>query len=336
MAGFSPSLDELKTLVDAELQSVLSSTRKRLPRSGDMVDEIARLLSAGGKRLRPAFCYWGYRASGAGHKAETVRAAASLELLHTFAMVHDDIMDSSQQRRGEPTVHARRGVGSGLLVGDLALVLADAAFMESGFAPSTLMRAFRSYSRMRQEVIVGQHMELELSAAGVVNEEDARVVARMKSGGYSVREPLLIGAALANSGEEASTLLASFGECVGEAFQLRDDLLGTFGRPEETGKPVDSDIREGKRHLLFARTVASLRGEEREFFATYWGGGDSLSSDDVERLRRAIESSGARRSTEKLCEELRKSALQSLEGLADGEARAALEALADVATIRSS
>lgn len=149
MAAFSPSIDELRRQIDAELARVLEERAEALPEADLLVAEIARLTRAGGKRLRPAFCYWGYRAAGGAPGDAIMRAAASLELLHTFAIVHDDIMDASDERRGEPTVHALHGAGVALLAGDLALVFADHAFTAGGFPPNVVVQAFEGYSRMR-------------------------------------------------------------------------------------------------------------------------------------------------------------------------------------------
>jgi geranylgeranyl diphosphate synthase, type I len=335
MSTATPTLDELKRAVDDEIASFLSTVGDELPDSLPLVGHIQRLLTAGGKRLRPAFCYWGFRAGGGTHRPEIVRASSALELLHTFALVHDDIMDAAETRRGEPTVHSVAGVDVAILVGDLALVLADAQLVESGFNPESIKRCLAHYSRMRKEVIVGQFLDVNLSEQALVDEQVARHVARMKSGRYSVREPLLIGAALARA--EPIVPLERFGELVGEAFQLRDDLLGTFGDPSETGKPVDSDIREGKKNVLFAKTLRGLVGDEREFFETHWGGGQQLTGDDCLRLRALIESSGARKETEDLLDRLTAESRTMLESLAVDEAvRSGLGSLVEAATSRTS
>ena len=335
MSEYSPTLDELRGRVDSTIAGFVAAARDRLALADALFDEITVLIDAGGKRTRPAFCYWGYRSTGAEHGRGIERVAAALELLHTFAIVHDDIMDSSEERRGVPTVHAEEGENVALLVGDLALVLADALFMGSGFSPDAITRAFKSYSRMRQEVIVGQYMDLRLSERELIREDEARLVARMKSGRYTIEEPLLIGTSLAGGPGALSEGLSRFGELLGEAFQLRDDLLGTFGDRAHVGKPVDSDIREGKRNVLYAKTLVSLQQADRDFFVRRWGGGSSLTDADIRRMRRLIESSGARRGTEALLGKLKEEALEELESLAiDGESRRALEDLAHWATVR--
>ena len=335
MGSYSPSLEELRVAVDDELGRFLAGVEERVDRSGAMLGEIRALLQAGGKRFRPSFCYWGYRAAGAEHRDEIVRVAASLELLHTFALVHDDIMDESEERRGLPTVHTKLGIGAGLLVGDLALVLADDLFMTSGFAPDSLTDAFASYSRMRKQVIVGQHAELTLGERGEVEIEEARRVARLKSGRYSIREPLLIGACLGTAPEKLIEDLGDFGEALGEAFQIRDDLLGTFGSRAEVGKPVDADMREGKKNVLYAMTASRLTGEERSFFLDRWGSGEDLTATDVARVQELIETSGARQATEELLESLLERALGVLGSLEVSPGpRAALADLAERVTRR--
>jgi geranylgeranyl diphosphate synthase type I len=322
-------LGELVTLVDAELHRFLSERKSVLRDAAPLIEEIDVVISAGGKRLRPAFCYWGFRAAGAEHCEEIVRAAAALELLHTFAIVHDDVMDESSRRRGQATTHERRGLSFAILTGDLALVLADAALVGSGFSSEVVTRAFDVYSRMRQEVIAGQLLDVELSRALSVSEEDARRVAILKSGRYSVQEPLRIGATLGGSSDDLIEELASLGEPLGEAFQLRDDLLGIFGDPGVVGKPVDSDIREGKRNVLYAKTVASLEGADKAFFMSRWGRRDELTDDDVELLRDMVDRSGARREVEELLGRLLEQALARLAVLdVPEDARAALAELA--------
>jgi geranylgeranyl diphosphate synthase type I len=331
----SPSLDALRAAVEEALHAFLDNRRAALPGAGLLIDEIGRLIDLGGKRIRPAFCYWGYRAFGGGHGCAPVRAAASLELLHTFAIVHDDIMDSAEERRGAPTVHVRHGLNVALLVGDLALVLADELFISAGFDAAVTARAFEWYSRMRQQVIAGQYLDLELARDPLVSEEHARRVAVLKSGRYSIEHPLAIGASLAGAPEDGLRRLLAFGAPLGEAFQLRDDLLGTFGDRSVTGKPVDSDIREGKRNVPYAKAVATLGESDREFLIARWGGGKALTAEEVDRLRGLIESSGARGATEDLLGALAGEALRELCSLElPADVDAALAELAELATAR--
>lgn len=334
MPSDAADIDRLRTAFDECLRSYLDERRRELPEATDLLDEIERMLAAGGKRLRPAFCYWGYVAAGGSPDDRIITAAASLELLHTFALVHDDVMDNADERRGEPTVHAKRGPNVAILVGDMALVLADDAFMGSGFDDSDLHRSFDVYSRMRRQVIAGQYLDLE-AAHTQIDEPLARRIAVLKSGSYSIEQPLLMGACLAGADAGALRELSAFGRPLGEAFQLRDDLLGTFGHPSVTGKPIDSDIREGKRHVLYTKALGALAGDERDFFVSRWGG-SALSDEEIGQLRSLLETSGARAATEELVVVLLAEAESALEhATLDEGARAALTALADLATKRS-
>ena len=337
MSTYEPSPDALRELIDRRLGDVLDERADNLPDARPLIDEIRRVIAAGGKRLRPSFCYWGYRAAGGDPGDEVLGAAAALELLHTFAIVHDDIMDRAPERRGIATVNAARGDDMALLVGDLALVLADDLFMHSGFSPQAISRGFGCYSRMRQEVIAGQYLDLEAARSPEMTEAQARRIAVLKSGRYSVEEPLAIGATLGGADDDLLDRLSAFAAPLGEAFQLRDDLLGTFGRSAETGKSVDSDIRQGKRNILFAMTLARLSGDDRSFFAQRWGAGAELGPDEVERLRSLIESSGARSSTEGLLVELTEKVEGALDRLAvDPASVGALRDLARLAIERDS
>lgn len=336
MPRLTPSLDDLRAAVDIELERFLFERARGLPENEPLIHELLRVIQAGGKRFRPAFCYWGFRAAGGAHSDAIVRASASLELLHTFALVHDDIMDASDERRGQPSVHGLHGVEVGLLVGDLALVLADACLFDSGFDNARLIDAFDAYSLMRQEVIAGQYLDVRATSKKVIDEAEVRHIAVLKSGRYSIEKPLVIGARLGQGPAELVEALSSFGEPLGEAFQFRDDLLGTFGQRSFIGKPIDSDIREGKRNLLYALSVDALEGEERAFLLEHWGRGPELSTDDVDHLRALVERSGARSAMERLIEELVSKALDHLDAAdIDAIARTALLDLARVVTARS-
>lgn len=332
MIRFAPPFEDLRQDVDRVLLDFLDANRAELAESIVLFDEIERIVRAGGKRIRPCFAYWGYRAAGQEHSDEMVVAAAALELLHTFALIHDDVMDGASERRGSPTVHAAHDLSTAILAGDLALVLADDLLLRATFPAEPAKNAFDVYSRMRREVIAGQYLDLRSSDADV-DEDRARRIAILKSGRYSVMEPLLVGAAFAGAPEGLREQLAAFGEPLGEAFQLKDDLLGIFGDSTATGKPVDSDIREGKRNLLFAKTVGALDGDDLEFYRSRWGARD-LTGPEVERLRDLVESSGARKSVEELILELRFDAERALGGRVDPEAEVALRELVAMAVSR--
>jgi geranylgeranyl diphosphate synthase, type I len=231
------ALLELTDRIDAVLRAFLAERRADLasidPAATEPVDELVRLVEAGGKRVRPAFCYWGFRAAGGPDGEPIVRAAAALELLHTMALIHDDVMDASPARRGAATVHvrqaeaaarrgaadpARAGTAVAILAGDLSAVFADQLLLESGFPPERLAAALARYHRVRMEMAAGQFLDL------VGADLEARRLAHLKGGAYTVVGPLLIGAALAGAPTAVDDLLRAYGEPLGQAFQLLDDL----------------------------------------------------------------------------------------------------------------
>ncbi|MDR7275818.1 polyprenyl synthetase family protein [Catenuloplanes atrovinosus] len=226
-------------------------------------ETMRRFVLHGGKRLRPMFCYWGWRGAGGDDGPGIVSAAAALELFHAFALIHDDIMDGSDLRRGEPSVHRRLadehhrrgwrgssgayGAGAALLVGDLLAAWADELFASA----DPHRRGAALFARMRTEVIAGQYLDLR-AGVGAGSVADALTVVRMKAARYTVTRPLQIGAALAGAGDELLTSYRAFGDPLGDAFQLRDDVLGVFGDPAVTGKPALDDLREGKQTVMLA------------------------------------------------------------------------------------
>jgi geranylgeranyl diphosphate synthase type I len=224
--------------VDEVLEAFLSERRAGLveldPSSAVLIDEIRRLLAAGGKRLRPGLCYLGYRAAGGDDGDAIVRAAAALELLHTFALVHDDVMDDATERRGVPTTSVRfadelgwpsraHGRSVAIVVGDLASVLAASLLRGSGFSADRLAGALDLLDRMQVEMAAGQY--LDLLGAARRDLPSAEHVAELKTGSYTFEGPLLIGAALAGASPELRAGLSAYGRPAGEAFQLRDDVL---------------------------------------------------------------------------------------------------------------
>ncbi len=278
------------------------------PRLGSVGHEVADLVAVGGKRLRPAFVYWGHRATGAEHHPALFALGGAVELLHTFALVHDDVMDRSAWRRGRPAVHASLaalhdaeglcgdsawfGVGGAILAGDLAFVWADRLFDGADLAPEPLARARRVFTELRVEVMAGQYLDLRLAAEPAATGTDALRVALLKSGRYTVTRPLQMGAAVAGCPERLDACLAAYGDAIGLAFQLRDDILGLFGDPATTGKGAAEDLREGKRTLLVLRALELADGGQRSALLEVLGDPD-LDSDAAERARAVVVDTGA-------------------------------------------
>jgi geranylgeranyl diphosphate synthase type I len=310
---------------------------------GPMLDELAALVS-GGKRLRPAFCYWGWRGLGGDDSDAIVAAAASLELLQACALVHDDVMDRSDIRRGRPSAHrafeklhatqgwagdpAVFGTGVAVLLGDLALSWCDELLTGCGLPDAIVDRGRPAFDRMRSEVIAGQYLDLVGQARGAGSLQAALRVITYKTVRYTVEGPLQFGAAMAGADHAVAQALSGYGVPIGEAFQLRDDLLGVYGDPSVTGKPAGDDLREGKRSVLLA--IAAARG------ADLAGVGDSsLSAANVDRLRSALLSCGAVAEVESMITSRTETALATLDALAlTPPATAALHELAVASTTR--
>jgi geranylgeranyl diphosphate synthase type I len=313
--------------------------------------EHARTGISGGKRFRASFCWWGHLAVAApADEKALLKACASLELLHASALVHDDYMDASDVRRGRPATHRafaqlhadagwtgsaeQYGAAAAILLGDLLLSWSDEMLRTCGLPADRVLGALRFFDLTRSEVVAGQFLDVTAQARGASDVDLAMTVLRYKSAKYSIERPLHIGAALAGADEAMQTQLSRFGLPLGEAFQLRDDLLGVFGDPAVTGKPAGDDLREGKRTVLIALALDALSpAEARDLDAAL---GTALDATDIERLQALIAGSGAREQVEAVITKLTDTSLAALDVSDVHEpARAVLHELADAATRRT-
>ena len=318
--------------------------------------EAARAALSGGKRFRAAFCAWGFRAVDAdpADPDALARAAAALEVLHASALVHDDYMDASDTRRGRPATHKafealhrehgwaggpeQYGAAAAILLGDLLLSWSDELLRLCGLPHDLVRDALVFFDTTRSEVIAGQFLDVSVQARGAADVEAAMTVLRYKSAKYSIERPLHIGAALAGAGPRTMAELTAFGLPLGEAFQLRDDLLGVFGDPAVTGKPAGDDLVEGKRTVLVALAIeGALAGAEPADAETLDKSlGRPLDEAAVADLRRIIGSSGAHAQVEDLIESLATTATTALGEMSiDEHARGVLTELASAATQRT-
>jgi geranylgeranyl diphosphate synthase type I len=314
-----------------------------------LTDAVTVLL-AGGKRLRPAFCYWGFRGAGGADSEEVVAAASALELFQACAIIHDDVMDGSDTRRGEPAAHRRFaglhraegwqgdpesfGTGAAILLGDLCLAWSDEMLANSGLPAADLSRGKHVFDEMRTELMGGQYLDLLEQARGGGSVERALRVARYKSAKYTIEKPLQVGGALAGAGPELVAAYASYGVPLGEAFQLRDDVLGVFGDPAVTGKPAGDDLREGKRTTLVAMAL-EVAGPAQAAVVRRHLGDPHLSDTGVSELRDVLTETGAVARVETLVEQLLDNALEVLRAAPlEDEAREVLAELAVAATAR--
>lgn len=353
-------VEQLRSRVQKVLDDVLAHQADVLESvSPDLAPlvEAAAELTRGGKRLRPAFCYWGWR--GAGGSADgadgeaIVRAATGLELFQAAALIHDDVMDDSDTRRGLPAIHRRFaelhrgsswmgtperfGEAAAILLGDLCLSWSDELLTSSGLAPTSLAAGRTVFDQMRTELMGGQYLDmLEQARAGQQADaaERARQVIRYKSAKYTIEHPLLLGGSLAGGSPDLLAAYSAYGLPLGEAFQLRDDVLGVFGDPEQTGKPAGDDLREGKRTMLVAYAVQHASPAQQSSLRRHLGD-PRLDAASVAELREVIVDTGALGKVEAMIDDLVAEADAALARAPIGEpTRAVLESLVQAATAR--
>ncbi|MEV7425654.1 polyprenyl synthetase family protein [Streptomyces sp. NPDC091212] len=344
-------------MVEAELGRWLNARRqelKAIDAGADrlLAEPLARLALRGGQRMRARCAVLGWRAAGGAKEGRRARPAAvlgaALELLQVCALVHDDIMDGSRTRRGEPTLHEQfaahhreralhgdrpaYGAARALLAGDLALVWAEDLYREVRLDPAARRRADGSWRAMRTEMVAGQQLDLELQAGRSQSVLASLRMAELKTARYTVERPLHLGAAAAGADGPALAALRGFGLRVGVAFQLRDDLLGVFGDPEATGKPCGDDIREGKRTYLvnLALSRARIRGDTvAEHVLLRLGDERDSSERSVDRVRAVLVGLGADRAVEQRIARMVQEGVGLLSGAGlDPDAVSALELLA--------
>lgn len=373
MAVGTRLVDLVQQAIDGFLAERTQELDAIAPDLGDLVGTARGMLS-GGKRFRALFCYWGWQSSASstidldplaadGAPADLpgiVLAASALEVFHAAALVHDDIMDNSDTRRGEPSVHrsfermhaGREWSGSSedfgrsaaLLLGDLLLGWSDELFDQGCAllaAPDACRAGRAEFGRMRTEVTAGQYLDILEEAAWRAHPESealqrAHRVIVWKSAKYSVEAPLAIGAALGGADAARIDALRAFGLPLGIAFQLRDDLLGVFGDPSVTGKPAGDDLREGKRTVLLALARQSLAPHVRRTVDELIGD-PSLDEAQVELLRTTIRESGATEQVEALIAKNVSAARDAIGGATlSASSREQLLDLADRVTRRAS
>jgi geranylgeranyl diphosphate synthase type I len=345
-----PSLPRIASRIDERLDQLLAHERGRW--SGfdadldEPIDEIRRLVVSGGKRLRPAFCHWGFvGAGGDPDDQRVVDAGAALELLHAFALFHDDVMDDASSRRGAPTTHAvytarhdergwsgeprRFGEGVAILVGDLAFVYSDQLMLG---APR---EAWEIWNELRIELNVGQFLDILGSVRRVRDIAVAERICRYKSGKYTIERPLHLGAVLAapDRGDELLPGLSAYGLPLGDAFQMRDDVMGAFGDEDVTGKPVGGDLREGKPTPLLARAHTLADAAQRRVLDRV--GAPDLTDAEVADIQQVIVETGGLADLERHIVELTERAVSALADVdITAAARDELVALADYVSWR--
>jgi geranylgeranyl diphosphate synthase type I len=346
-------LDALRDRVDTVLAETLRRPPAGVPsqrgRVGELTQALTDFVLAPGKRIRPLLCVLGWHAAGGGDGEETLwRTAAGLEVFHAFALIHDDIIDGSPTRRGRPSAHrafaARHrarpdadtfGIHAAILLGDLALVCSDALMHTVALSTRQRDTVLPLLDAMRGEVLLGQHMDLMATGRPTDNVDEAMTIARLKTAKYTIERPLHLGAALAGADRDLLALCSAYALPLGEAFQMRDDLLGVFGDPALTGKPVLEDLRAGKATVLMALAAQRATPAQRRTLDTLVGRAD-LDDDAAARIRHILEHTGARDTVETMITERYEQAMAALDsGRLNAPTAAALRQIAARAVTRA-
>jgi geranylgeranyl diphosphate synthase type I len=335
--SFSPTSDPVKDInfirdeINQALGQFIKDENRDLARIGSELDPVSehleRFLLDSGKRLRPIFAYIGYLGAAKDPSPEMIAAFASLELVHVCALIHDDVMDGSDTRRGAPAIHRsfeklhrdkkltgsaeQFGLSAAILLGDLALIWSDQMLHNAGLADQQLINGLKIYDEMRVELMAGQYLDVYEQALASKSVEKALKVARYKSGKYTIERPLHFGAAIAGSHPSLEKLYSDYGIPLGEAFQLRDDLLGVFGDSSETGKPSGDDLREGKRTVLMALAAEGADAAGRSLLDNLVGNPE-LTIDQISELQEVIIKTGAVKKVEEMIVQFSDQALLAL------------------------
>ncbi|MYM20923.1 polyprenyl synthetase family protein [Brevibacterium sp. 5221] len=308
--------DAVIAAVDARLAAFLAEAAAQAarisPAAAELYDPILAFARRG-KRIRALALRWGFEAAGgdAARQPGIDDACVAVELLHAAALIHDDIIDESETRRGSPAVHtafarshaehgfsgapAHFGTAAAIIAGDLCLSLSEQAHARTGLPHAGAPEAVRRHDDLRRDVMLGQFLDIRIQAAPIAAgdiRERAMEVLTYKSAKYSVEQPLLLGAALAGAGPELLAALSAFGLPLGRAFQLRDDELGVFGDPEATGKPAGDDLLQGKRTVLVGMALTRLDAEDAAWLTAHLGD-PGIGAADLGRMRELLRASGA-------------------------------------------
>ena len=356
----APSAAELVNAVVEQLRQYLAERRRDSayigPEYAELTAALEEFVLRGGKRVRPAFAYWGWRAVAGEDRqsdAQALRLFSALELLHACALAHDDVIDASATRRGLPTVHRhfadrhrtnswlgsseQFGLSAAILLGDLSLVWADDIVATADLPADAHVRVHKVWADIRTEVLGGQYLDIVAESSGADSVASAMNVNTYKTASYTVSRPLQLGAAAAADRPDVQAVFHQIGTDLGVAFQLRDDVLGVFGDPQVTGKPSGDDLRSGKRTVLLAEAVELAEHSDpaaakllRESIGT------ELTDVAVKEVCMAIESVGALAAVESRIDMLNRRAIETLnEAQIDPQAKIGLAELASLASNRS-
>lgn len=343
-------LGNYKKILDRELQKYfkekLGEAQKNNPLTKEAIKMIAEFALAGGKRIRPALVYYAYLACGGKDKEKIIEASMSIELTHIFLLIHDDIIDKDEKRHGVATLHERYkkigerfsknkdsahfGNSMALLAGDMAAAMANQIIFKSDFPPEIIIRALNKLQEIVYAIVPGEMMDVVIEIKGKTTEKEVLEMYEGKTSSYSFEGPLHLGAVLAGS-EDKNVLdvYSRYAYPLGKAFQIQDDILGLFGNEKKIGKPVGSDVKEGKQTLLVIKAQELGNEKQKEAISRYLGKKD-LNEEELEKFRSAIRETGALDCCKRLAKDFILESLGALEKIEfkNDEAKLFLEGIA--------
>lgn len=317
-------LGKFKERFDKELkgyfQKKIVQAQKNDPLAAEAVKLIADFALASGKRIRPAIVYYAYLASGGSNKEDILGVSMSMELTHTFLLIHDDIIDRDQKRHGVPTLHERYkkigrrlapkkdavhfGNSMAMLAGDMSAAMANEIIFNSPFSPEVIVKALDKLQQIVYTIVPGEMLDIVLEMRSHASEEEVLKMYEGKTSSYSFEGPLHLGTVLAGIFEgKIFSDYSAYASPLGKAFQIRDDILGVFGNERKIGKPVGSDVIEGKQTLLVVRVLEHGNRQQKQVIRKYLGKKD-LTEKELEEFREAVRQSGALEYCQKLSEDL--------------------------------
>ncbi len=304
--------------------------------------EIFQNYCSGGKKLRGALTVLGYQLAGGKDFKAVLPVSCGIELLHNFLLIHDDIFDKDETRRGKPTVHQifskgkdeHYGLSMATITGDAGVFLGYQLIMSSSFPKQRMIKALSKLNDYLLKTAYGEILDIDFDFKKEISWDDVLKVRTYKTAYYTIVMPLTVGAVLAGAKDKTLKAIENYGVPVGIAFQLADDILGIFGKSKNTGKSSQSDIREGKKTLLFMKALELAKDEERRFLLK-WYGSDGLDKEKIERIREAIKNSGSLDYSRELAREMSEKGKKYIPQITkDSGFRETLSSLADFIVYR--
>ncbi len=331
-ADIQDLLAQYKKLINEHLGTFFDKKIEEAARISGYTQEIVvgvkEYTLRGGKRLRPIFCIYGYKCLSDMDIEAIIKASTSLELMQSYLLIHDDIMDEDELRRGSLTFHIickklceRRfgenkslkfGENIAIVAGDLLEAYGEEILATSPFKSENVNKALAAYAAIVKNVGYGQILDITAEREGGFDEEEILAIHKLKTASYTIEGPLHIGALLAGAIEADLQILSDYGIPLGLAFQIQDDILGLFGSEEKTGKPVVSDVREGKKTLLILHALENCTDKERELILSALGNED-VTLKEIGRIRAIVRKTGSLDYSKQLVAEMTAQAVQAIQ-----------------------